>query len=122
MMGEKRISREEVAEAVGCFLRDEAMPAAWQDHALTGEWTGYREFHLSGAKNNLVVYKRLRGVVILVNLGTHEELFAHRKWKKKGVKNLNPTLDEVIEDATEAGRDALARAARALKRWWQQKG
>lgn len=49
----------------------------WKDHALTGDWTSYRECHVGG--DFLLIY-RLDGkapdeVLIFVRTGTHAELF-----------------------------------------------
>ena len=46
-----------------------------RDHALKGEWFGYRECHIKG--DLLLVYERKEDVLmlVLINIGTHSELF-----------------------------------------------
>lgn len=49
----------------------------WQDHALTGDWVTYREYHIDG--EFLMIY-RLDGkapheVGTFVRAGTHSDLF-----------------------------------------------
>ncbi|EDX1477299.1 type II toxin-antitoxin system YafQ family toxin [Salmonella enterica subsp. enterica serovar Bonariensis] len=62
----------EVMWLVAC--RD-PLPAAYSDHALTGDMQGYRELHISG--DFLLVYAvdASKKIVIFSNLGTHAELF-----------------------------------------------
>ena len=43
------------------------------EHALREEWAGYLECHLAG--DWLVIYKRLKGRIVLYRCGTHAELF-----------------------------------------------
>lgn len=49
------------------------LPDHRRDHALAGEWSGYRDCHL---KPDLVlIYARDEDVLRLVRLGSHSELF-----------------------------------------------
>jgi mRNA interferase YafQ len=47
----------------------------YRDHALTGEWTGYREIHCSG--DWLIIYRinKAELQLVLVRSGSHDELF-----------------------------------------------
>ena len=49
------------------------LPVDAQDHALKGEWTDFREFHVSG--DLLVIYQIEGDVIKLVRIGTHSQLF-----------------------------------------------
>lgn len=49
------------------------LPEESLDHALNGNFQGYREFHLGG--DMLVVYKRLDTEVTLVAIGSHNQIF-----------------------------------------------
>ena len=51
------------------------LPVQYSDHALGGEYLGYRECHLKG--NLLVMYEihEARKEIILMNIGSHSELF-----------------------------------------------
>jgi mRNA interferase YafQ len=67
----------ELKEVVRMLEREEALPPAYRDHALHGEWAGYRECHLEG--DWLLIYKVEGRSLILTRTGTHAELF--RSWR-----------------------------------------
>lgn len=50
-----------------------ALPKEARDHALQGEYKGYREFHIGS--DMLVVYKRMDCIIYFVHLGTHAQIF-----------------------------------------------
>ena len=58
---------------VGKLLSSKDLPIEAKDHCLKGEWTSFREFHVSG--DLLVIYKIENKVLKLVRIGTHSELF-----------------------------------------------
>lgn len=49
----------------------------WRDHALKGQWGGYRECHIGG--DFLLIYRTQEaagsGLVVFVRAGTHADLF-----------------------------------------------
>jgi mRNA interferase YafQ len=50
------------------------VPAEYLDHALTGDWSGFRECHIGG--DFLIVYENTRpDLITSVDLGSHSELF-----------------------------------------------
>ena len=49
------------------------LPPDAKDHSLNGEWSDFREFHVSG--DLLVIYQIENEVIKLVRLGTHSQLF-----------------------------------------------
>ena len=53
------------------------MPPNYQDHALRGNYVGYRECHIDGAGDWLLIYKKNVEMLILVltATGTHADLF-----------------------------------------------
>jgi mRNA interferase YafQ len=52
---------------------DDDLPERLRDHALSGDWKGYRDCHV---KPDLVlIYAKPKGVLTLVRLGSHAELF-----------------------------------------------
>jgi len=116
-----RVREGEMEYALEFFEQMTPLPPEWKDHPLVGERAGFREFHLSGAPDILVVYKLAGNAVVFTDIGHHHELFAHRKWKTKGVRKPGPTLDEIMERAVEEGVDAMAEAARKLKQWWRRR-
>ena len=62
-------------ELLALFMNDRSLPIHFKDHALHGDFIGYRECHLGF--NLLVVYKRNeeKGIVTISEVGTHPELF-----------------------------------------------
>ncbi|MDO8289551.1 MAG: type II toxin-antitoxin system YafQ family toxin [Parvibaculum sp.] len=56
------------------LVNDQALDAVYKDHGLTGGWKGYRDCHI---KNDLVLIYNIEqeGVLKLVRLGSHSELF-----------------------------------------------
>jgi len=114
-----RIEPEEILEAAAYFLRDEPLPPEWRDHPLTANWTGFREFHLSGSSDNLIIYQRRHGEIRFAVLGHHRDLFPHRKRKMKGPPRPATDFDEMVEKVRDGGEALAARAARLLKKLWR---
>jgi mRNA interferase YafQ len=53
---------------------DEPLPPSSRDHALTGNWAGFRECHLR--PDLLLIYAKPEADVLrLVRLGSHSDLF-----------------------------------------------
>lgn len=59
--------------AAHCLTIGNSLPAAFRDHALTGNWSGFRECHIK--PDVLLIYAVEEGEVKLVRLGSHAELF-----------------------------------------------
>ena len=47
--------------------------SSYDDHALKGEWTGHRECHIQG--DWLLVYRYTKHSLLLVDTGTHADIF-----------------------------------------------
>ena len=58
---------------VAKLLNDEPLPPEARDHALQGEWSDFRELHLSG--DVLLIYQTDEQHVYLTRLGSHTQLF-----------------------------------------------
>jgi len=58
---------------IATLLRDEPLPREAKDHQLKGNYSDYREFHVSG--DLLVVYRILDNTLQLVRIGSHSEIF-----------------------------------------------
>lgn len=58
------------------LANDEALEPKHKDHALKGEYTGYRECHIE--PDLLLIYKKQDDILVLVcfRLGSHSELFS----------------------------------------------
>jgi addiction module RelE/StbE family toxin len=92
--------------------KDAPLPQGYHDHALTDDYQGYREFHLTG--DIVVIYRPTPGRVAVVNVGTHAAMFGNRKYKRKGRSRLPQPFDEAMDRA-------MAEAARALKKLWRRR-
>ena len=75
----KRITKRNYERAlleavVGALREAESLPAARRDHALGGEWKGWRECHVE--PDWLLIYKPTDEEVLLARTGTHADLFS----------------------------------------------
>lgn len=70
-----KIQRQEVEFVVDLLACDELLPVSLKDHALHGEYDGYRECKVRG--DILLVYKieAQKLVLVLFDIGTHSEFF-----------------------------------------------
>jgi mRNA interferase YafQ len=55
------------------ILKNEPLPPESLDHALTGEYKEFREFHLAG--DMLIIYTVRDDILYLQRMGTHSQLF-----------------------------------------------
>ncbi len=75
----KKISRSGSFDRIGLekiiniLSRGEKLDRVYQDHALTGDMGDYRECHVEF--DLLLIYKIEDGIIVLVNIGSHPELF-----------------------------------------------
>lgn len=62
-------------EAVSLLANGKPLPEKYVDHALSGNWTAYRECHIQG--DWLLVYRIENDVLVLTlaRTGTHADLF-----------------------------------------------
>ena len=70
------LPRHELEAAAQLIAAEEALPAQYHDHALSGEFIGCRECHIR--PDWLLIYRIDHGALILVltRTGTHADLFA----------------------------------------------
>ena len=62
------------AAAITLLVNDTPLPDNNRDHALSGDWVGYRECHLK--PDLLLIYKKPDDETLrLARLGSHSELF-----------------------------------------------
>ena len=64
---------QKLKEILGLLISQEALPAKNRDHALTGDWVGWRDCHVE--PNWLLIYKVSPGEVFLGRTGSHADLF-----------------------------------------------
>lgn len=62
-----------LANVIRSLANDEPLPPHNRDHALTGNYVGHRECHIS--PDWLLIYKVDDNDLILVRTGSHSELF-----------------------------------------------
>jgi len=69
------IKREHLESLIDLLASGKNIDPKYRDHALVGDFLGYRECHLK--PNVLLVYKIEKKilVLILINIGSHAELF-----------------------------------------------
>jgi mRNA interferase YafQ len=68
-------TRNDLAEIISILARNAKLPIAFSDHALRGEFLGYRECHIRG--DLLLVYRIYpdERIVVLNDIGSHAQLF-----------------------------------------------
>ena len=71
--GRHRDLDKAVAGIVRLLAEDAPLPERNRDHALSGNWSGYRECHVR--PDLLLIYEKAEGVLRLIRLGSHSELF-----------------------------------------------
>ena len=63
-----------ISNVLQCLLIDKILPERNSDHALSGDWNGYRECHIK--PDLLLIYKKPDPSMLrLARLGSHSELF-----------------------------------------------
>jgi len=55
------------------LLEERELPPESRDHSLSGDYLGFREFHIGG--DLLVVYMIKDDILRLTRIGTHSQLF-----------------------------------------------
>ena len=70
-----RFDYEAVEKAISAIASEKPLDRTYRDHALTGEFKGYRECHIK--PDVLLIYKIEKDVLILVlaDIGSHANLF-----------------------------------------------
>lgn len=71
----RNLNIELLDETIRKLARGEELPKENRDHALSGNWLGYRECHIQS--DWLLIYRVEEGVLILTltRTGTHSDLF-----------------------------------------------
>jgi len=71
-----KISDDQYAKYIkylSLLLDDKILPLEARDHTLIGNYSGFKEFHISG--DLLVVYYIENDIIRLTRIGTHSQLF-----------------------------------------------
>ena len=66
---------DELNEVISILLSAKDVPVRYQDHELVGNMKGYRELHVRS--DVLLIYEKQESILtlLLVNIGSHSELF-----------------------------------------------
>ncbi len=69
-----RYSRDELLTVIDLLAHDKLLPVKLRDHALVGEWKGFRECHIR--PDWLLIYQKIDKELFLARTGSHSELFS----------------------------------------------
>ena len=77
---QKRVNKSNIRHAIKqrfiyaleALVNDKALDYSYHDHALTGNWDGYRECHL--AFDFVLIYRLEENVLELARIGSHSEV------------------------------------------------
>jgi len=64
---------EKFIQIINCLREDYPLPEESKEHAMNGEYSDCREFHLGG--DTLVIYLVTDNQAILSRIGSHSQLF-----------------------------------------------
>lgn len=68
-----RFDNQKLLSTIDLLASGKTMSSNLKDHALRGEWVGYRECHIES--DLLLIYKIKDNQIIISYLGTNSELF-----------------------------------------------
>lgn len=71
--GKRRLDLSLLQQVISLLMQETALPEKYRDHALTGDWRGFRECHIQ--PDWLLIYRIEDGKLWLVRTGTHSDLF-----------------------------------------------
>ena len=66
-------SPDKLSAVIELLIAGEELPEKHRDHALTGNWKGWRDCHVD--PDWLLIYKRLTDELVLGRTGSHADLF-----------------------------------------------
>ena len=66
-----------IESTIDILLSGKAMPAKYRDHPLKGNYKDYRECHVDGEGDWLLIYRKYEDnlILVLTATGTHSDLF-----------------------------------------------
>ena len=71
----RKIIDDRLREVLTLLVEDKPLPEKFCDHALSGNWKGYRDCHLK--PDLLLLYQKTdKNTLRLARLGSHSELFS----------------------------------------------
>jgi mRNA interferase YafQ len=77
MLIKRGYDMSKLENTIDLLLTGDLMPPEHRDHPLNGDYIGYRECHVGGEGDWLLIYKKQTDKLILVftSTGTHADLF-----------------------------------------------
>ena len=75
LIKKRKYNTKKLAETIDILINGKELPAKFKDHALSGDYIGYRECHIE--PDWLLIYKIEDNnlILILSRTGTHSDLF-----------------------------------------------
>ncbi len=64
---------QKIKDVIGLLAAEKPLPAKNRDHALTGNWSGWRDCHVD--PDWLLIYQASPEELLLGRTGTHADLF-----------------------------------------------
>jgi mRNA interferase YafQ len=72
-LAKKHYDKNKLGIVVDLLRSETSLPRKYKDHALTGNWQGFRECHIES--NWLLIYQANDEELVLVATGSHDDLF-----------------------------------------------
>jgi mRNA interferase YafQ len=71
----KNFNQEEFEFILDLLKNDKDIPVKYRDHALSGDYKGFRDIHIQ--PDVVLLYIKIQKILVLelVNIGSHSELF-----------------------------------------------
>jgi mRNA interferase YafQ len=69
----RRLSMEKLKDVLLLLIEQKPLPLGYRDHALRGDWTGFRDLHIE--PDWLLLYRIDGDELQLARTGTHADLF-----------------------------------------------
>gem|GEM_PF-1144217 len=66
---------KKLEQTIDLLLSADAMPPKYRDHPLRGNFVGYRECHVDGEGDWLLIYKKHEDLLVLVFTATDNPVF-----------------------------------------------
>ena len=63
---------EQLGSVLALLVTDQPLPARYVDHALVGQWNGFRDCHVF--PDLVLIYEKPDDVLRLIRLGSHSDL------------------------------------------------
>lgn len=64
---------KKIDELMKLIIEEKPLPPKYKDHALKGNWRGYRDCHIE--PNWLLIYKVGAGIAFFARTGSHTDIF-----------------------------------------------